>query len=150
MSDRPPASDASVSRRMSRQATKNTQPELAIRRRLHRAGLRYRVDYPPIAGLRRRADIVFTRRKVAVFVDGCFWHSCPEHATQPGANAEWWSEKLRRNRERDHETNRALGEAGWTVIRIWEHEDPESAARVVVDALGSIACHPHRRTGGDA
>ena len=150
MSDRPPASDASVSRRMSRQATKNTQPELAIRRRLHRAGLRYRVDYPPIAGLRRRADIVFTRRKVAVFVDGCFWHSCPEHATQPRANAEWWSEKLKRNRERDDETNRALGEAGWTVIRIWEHEDPESAACVVMDVLGSIARHPHRRTGGDA
>jgi DNA mismatch endonuclease (patch repair protein) len=90
--------------------------------------LRYRVDYPPIKGVRRRADIVFTKQKTAVFVDGCFWHSCPEHATWPTANAAWWSEKLRRNEERDRETDRLLEEAGWRVIRIWEHESPTDAA----------------------
>ncbi len=131
---------------MSRQATKHTEPELAIRRRLHSAGLRYRVDYGPIPGLRRRADIVFTRQKVAVFVDGCFWHSCPEHATQPAANAEWWSEKLKRNRGRDDETNMILDDAGWTVIRIWEHEDPDVAAKAVADVVRSGGATQNLRT----
>ena len=120
---------------MSRQASRDTAPEMAIRRRLHAAGLRYRVDFSPVPGLRRRADIVFTRRKVAVFVDGCFWHGCPEHASTPTANQEWWEEKLARNVERDADTNQALGDAGWTVVRIWEHEDPQSATDRVTAAL---------------
>jgi DNA mismatch endonuclease (patch repair protein) len=120
---------------MSKQATKNTKPELALRRRLHAAGLRYRVDYPPLSGVRRRADLVFTRQRVAVFVDGCFWHSCPKHATLPKANAQWWADKLEKNRIRDIETDRLLADAGWTVIRVWEHEDPEDAASLVEHAV---------------
>lgn len=107
-----------------------------LRHRLHAIGLRYRVDLAPVAGLRRKADIVFTRKRVAVFVDGCFWHCCPEHGTKPRANAEWWEAKLGRNTERDAETNRLLAEAGWTVVRIWEHEDPDRAVARVVDTLG--------------
>ena len=107
---------------------RDTPAELALRRELHRRGLRYRVDHPPLSELRRRADIVFTRRKVAVFCDGCWWHGCPEHRTWPRANAEWWEEKIDANQRRDRDTNVRLTEAGWTVVRVWEHEDPVEAA----------------------
>jgi DNA mismatch endonuclease, patch repair protein len=113
---------------MSKLGRRDTAPELALRSELHRRGLRFRVDRPPLAGLRSRADIVFGRARVAVYVDGCFWHSCPEHGTSPKANAEWWEQKLKRNRDRDAETNRALRENGWEVVRIWEHEAPGEAA----------------------
>jgi DNA mismatch endonuclease (patch repair protein) len=105
-------------------------PELALRSLLHSRGLRFRVDHP-IPALRRRADVVFTRARVAVFVDGCFWHDCPEHGTTPQANAAWWTEKIAANRARDHDTDRTLTQSGWTSIRIWEHEDAEDAARKV-------------------
>jgi DNA mismatch endonuclease (patch repair protein) len=85
--------------------------------------------------LRRRADVVFPRRRVAVFVDGCFWHGCPEHATSPKHNAEWWKEKLAANVRRDRDTDRRLSEAGWLVFRIWEHEDPRTAADRIERAL---------------
>lgn len=121
---------------MKRQATSDTKPELAIRRLVHAAGLRYRVDAPlPVKGLRRRADMVFAGPKVAVFVDGCFWHSCPVHATKPKANAGWWAEKLAANVERDRDTDRVLGEMGWTVLRVWEHEVPEDAAEKIITVL---------------
>ncbi len=81
--------------------------------------------------MRRRADVVFTRRRVAIFIDGCFWHGCPIHATWPKANAEYWSQKIRENQERDEDTNRRLAAAGWTVLRFWEHEDPESVAEQI-------------------
>ena len=97
-------------------------------------GYRYRVDMAPLPGLRRKADLVFTRRRVAVFVDGCFWHRCPEHATLPAANRDWWEAKLARNVERDTETNRLLTEAGWTVLRVWECEPPDIAAQRVRQA----------------
>lgn len=113
----------------------NTQPELRLRRALHALGLRYRVDLAPLPGLRRRGDIVFTRRRVAVMVDGCFWHRCPAHGSQPKANSSWWSEKLDRNVERDRETDRLLRDAGWTVVRIWEHEPLNSAVAAVLAAL---------------
>jgi DNA mismatch endonuclease (patch repair protein) len=113
---------------MQRQARRDTGPELAIRREVWRRGLRYRVDVPPIRGLRRRADLVFTKAKVAVYVDGCFWHRCPIHATSPKANSEWWAEKLKANVNRDRDTDRRLAEAGWSVVRIWEHEDLITAA----------------------
>lgn len=102
-----------------------------MRRLLHAAGLRYRVVYP-IAGQRRRTiDIAFTRQKVAVFIDGCFWHSCPQHGTMPRANATWWQAKLTANHERDAETDRMLSELGWVSLRFWEHEPPEQVvARV--------------------
>ena len=82
----------------------------------------------PIAGHRGRADVVFTRARVAVYVDGCFWHKCPIHATAPKSNSEWWREKLEANVRRDRDIDRRLVEAGWSVVRIWEHEDPKAAA----------------------
>lgn len=113
---------------MERQARRDTRPEIELRRRLWGKGLRYRVDRPPLKGMRRRADVVFGPSKVAVFVDGCFWHSCPEHATLPKRNRRWWREKLDRNVERDRDTDRTLETAGWTVVRVWEHEDMDDAA----------------------
>ncbi len=133
-SHRPPT-DPVTSARMSRQRRAGTEPELALRRELHRRGLRYFVDRPPIRGQRRRADVIFPRLRVAVYVDGCFWHSCPEHATYPKNNAEWWAEKLAANVARDRATDAALAAAGWKVIRIWEHEDPVAAADRVAAAL---------------
>jgi DNA mismatch endonuclease, patch repair protein len=112
---------------MSKLGRRDTLPERAIRSELHRRGLRFRVDRAPLPGLRSRADVVFGPARVAVYVDGCFWHSCPEHGTRPKANAEWWERKLDRNQERDRETDRVLAEHGWEVVRIWEHEDPVAA-----------------------
>jgi DNA mismatch endonuclease (patch repair protein) len=89
----------------------------------------------PIKGVRRRADVVFTRSRVAVFVDGCFWHACPIHATWPKANADWWRAKLKANVERDRDTDRRLGDAGWSVVRVWEHESAADAADRVEDAV---------------
>lgn len=110
---------------------RDTKPEMALRRAVHALGLRYRVSTRPLPKVRRTADLVFTKAKVAVFMDGCFWHGCPEHHTRSAINAAYWADKVQRNRDRDAETDRLLGEAGWTVIRVWEHEDPtEAAARV--------------------
>lgn len=115
---------------------RDTSPELALRRLLHAQGLRYRVDFAPLPDLRRRrADIVFTRARVAVFVDGCFWHGCPVHATSPRTNASYWSAKLAANKERDLDTVRRLAEAGWTALRVWEHESMEGAAQRVDGAV---------------
>lgn len=117
---------------MSRQPSKDTGAELAVRRLLHAAGLRYRVEYPVPGMARRRIDVAFTRAKVAILIDGCFWHGCPEHATRPKANAEWWRKKLDRNMARDRETTEHLIAQGWTVLRFWEHETPDTvAARVM-------------------
>nr|WSY57925.1 very short patch repair endonuclease [Streptomyces sp. NBC_00886] len=116
---------------MSRQSSKDTAAELAVRRLLYAAGLRYRVEYPVPGMARRRIDVAFTRAKVAILIDGCFWHGCPEHATRPKANAEWWRKKLDRNMARDRETTEHLIAQGWTVLRFWEHETPDTvAARV--------------------
>lgn len=120
---------------MQRQARRDTAAELAIRREVWRRGLRYRVDVGPVPGLRRRADLVFTKARVAVYVDGCFWHRCPVHATSPKANSEWWREKLDANVRRDRDTDRRLADAGWTVIRIWEHEDAAVAADRIESAV---------------
>lgn len=114
---------------------RDTKPELALRRRLHARGLRYRVDAPPLATARRRADIVFVSARVAVFVDGCFWHRCPIHGTLPMSNRDYWQPKLDRNAERDRETDGLLKAAGWLVIRVWEHEDPAMAARIVARSV---------------
>jgi DNA mismatch endonuclease (patch repair protein) len=108
---------------------RDTRPELALRSAVHALGLRYRVSTRPIKSLRRTADLVFPRLKLAVFLDGCFWHGCEQHHTVAVTNAAYWAEKVRHNRERDRETDRQLLEAGWTVVRIWEHEDPQEAAR---------------------
>ncbi|MEU9030582.1 very short patch repair endonuclease [Streptomyces sp. NPDC048383] len=125
-------SSAAVSARMSRQSVRNTSPEMAVRKLLHAAGLRYRLQVKVPGMPRRSIDIAFPGAKVAVFLDGCFWHGCPQHATRPKANAEWWREKLERNMARDRETNEQLTSAGWTVLRFWEHERAEAvAARVI-------------------
>lgn len=130
----PPTSDA-ARQRMVRQARRDTAPELAIRSQLHAGGLRYRVGVKPLPSLRRTADIVFTRARVAVFVDGCFWHQCPNHSRAAKSNANWWSAKLARNVARDRETDRVLEEAGWSVIRVWEHEAPATAASLIADLV---------------
>src|SRR5215213_9270407 len=104
---------------------RDTTPEMAVRRLAHASGLRYRVDAKPLPHLNRRADLVFTRVKVAVFIDGCYWHGCPEHGTTAKSNPDYWNAKIARNRERDAETDRLLIGAGWTVVRAWEHETPE-------------------------
>jgi DNA mismatch endonuclease (patch repair protein) len=113
---------------MSRQVRKNTAAELAVRRLLHAAGLRYRVEYPVPGMARRRIDVAFPGAKLAILIDGCFWHGCPEHATHPKANAEWWRQKLERNMARDIETTEHLRAAGWEVLRFWEHEAPQDVA----------------------
>lgn len=114
---------------------RDTNAELRVRRIIHALGYRYRVNHRPEADVRRTADMVFTRARVAVFIDGCFWHGCPEHYRKPGSNEGYWSDKVRANRERDAETSRMLRKRGWTVVRIWEHVAPDQAARLVVSAV---------------
>ncbi len=121
--------------RMSRQKSRDTGIELALRKALHSAGLRYRVHRRPVKGVRREADLVFGPARVAVFVDGCFWHGCPEHATWPKNNAEFWRVKIETNRKRDADTDARLHEAGWLALRIWEHETVEVAAARVITAV---------------
>lgn len=115
--------------------SRDTGPELAVRVLLHARGLRYRVNYRPVKDLRRTADIVFTRRRLAVFIDGCYWHACREHGSQPSVNADYWTPKLKRNQDRDRETTERLRAEGWTVLRFWEHEDPATVAAAVIDAV---------------
>ncbi|MBI4885317.1 MAG: very short patch repair endonuclease [Actinobacteria bacterium] len=133
---RPPTpGPSSASERMRRQATRDTVPEIRLRRTLRALGHRYRVHVRPLPGLRRTADIVFVGAKVAVFVDGCFWHSCPDHSTVPSSNGAWWAAKLSKNVERDADTDRRLAAEGWLVVRVWEHEDPEVASARVASAV---------------
>jgi DNA mismatch endonuclease, patch repair protein len=116
----------------------NTKPETAVRSLLHRMGIRFRKDHPIQAGdVRVRPDIVFTRHRVAVFVDGCYWHSCPEHGRSPKSNTFYWGPKLERNRQRDLEVDRALKAHGWQVLRFWEHEDPEEVASFIEQCLST-------------
>ena len=129
-----------VRRRMSRQKARDTGTEIALRRALHAQGLRYRVHRRPVPGVRREADVVFTRARLAVFVDGCFWHGCPDHATWPKNNADFWRAKIEGNQARDRDTDARLAAAGWRVLRVWEHEDPTTAARRVQAALGDTIC----------
>jgi len=107
----------------------DTEPERALRSELHRNGLRFRLHRSVVPGVRRQVDIVFGPARVAVFVDGCFWHSCPMHATRAKANAGFWRSKLSENERRDRDTDRRLRRAGWRVVRVWEHEDVRVAAR---------------------
>ena len=113
---------------MSRTGRRDTKPEVELRRLLHASGLRFRVDRPVLRDRRRRPDIVFGPAKVVVFVDGCFWHGCPEHATWPAANADYWRDKIETNRLRDRDTDARLEAEGWAVVRVWEHEPPVEAA----------------------
>jgi DNA mismatch endonuclease (patch repair protein) len=122
---------------MQRTGRRDTAAELAVRSELHRRGLRYFVDRRVVAGTRRRVDIVFPRRSVAVLVDGCFWHSCPIHRTVPKANRDWWVAKLAANEARDRATDAQLEAAGWTVLRFWEHEDPVLVADAIEKTVRS-------------
>jgi len=131
----PPASSPDARRRMQSARQRDTAPERAVRSELHRRGLRFFVDRAPLPSLRRRADIVFSRRRVAVYIDGCFWHGCPEHGTWPKANAAWWRAKIEANQARDRDTDERLAAAGWSVVRAWEHEAPGDIADRVVEVL---------------
>ncbi len=122
---------------MRHQRRRDTAPELALRRELHRRGRQFFVDRPPLRGVRRRADLVFPTPRVAVFVDGCFWHACPEHGRIPHSNNGWWREKLAGNAARDRDTDERLSVNGWRVVRVWEHEEMSAAADRVEVALGS-------------
>ena len=114
---------------------RDTKPELAVRRLLHAAGNRYRVDYQPLPGLRRRADIAFTRLRVAVFIDGCYWHGCSVHGSEPRLNASYWNAKITANRLRDADTDQRLADAGWLVLRYWEHEPAAEVAPAIIHQL---------------
>lgn len=130
--DPPPAAGSPLIRaKMQAQRARNTKPEIQLRRELHARGVRFRLD-GKLPGLRRRsADIVWSGRRLAVFVDGCFWHGCPDHFVLPKTHSDWWHQKIQRNKARDLETTLALTSAGWTVIRIWEHLRTDLAADVV-------------------
>jgi len=107
---------------------RDTAPELALRSILHARGLRYRVDFRPLRVMRNKADVVFTRARVAVFVDGCFWHGCPEHYMPSKTNVDYWKPKIEANQERDRHVDAMLQDAGWSIVRAWEHEDPSAVA----------------------
>lgn len=106
----------------------NSKPEVALRSALHHAGLRFRKHQRPVRDFRCVADVVFPKERIAVFLDGCYWHGCAEHGTRPRTNSEYWLAKIQGNVDRDRRHDRALSEAGWLVVRVWEHEDPERAA----------------------
>jgi DNA mismatch endonuclease (patch repair protein) len=139
---RPPPLNPTVSAQMRRMGRASTGPELRIRKELHRRGLRFRVNHRMLPG---RPDIAFTRARLAVFIDGCFWHQCPEHGVIPKNNHDWWHKKLRRNVERDQEKDAQLGQMGWQVLRFWEHEDPTTVARVIEERWRVLRDAP---TGG--
>jgi DNA mismatch endonuclease (patch repair protein) len=143
VADYPHPSSPGRSANMRANRRTDTKPEMALRRALHRQGFRYRKDYRlDLDGARVRPDIAFTARRVAVFVDGCFWHVCPEHGTRPANNTWYWGPKLARNVERDRAADVALEAAGWRVVRIWEHEPLEAAIAAVVAAVGPLPGHP--------
>jgi DNA mismatch endonuclease (patch repair protein) len=127
---------------MERQPSRDTSLELTFRSALHRRGLRFRIHRRPIAGVLRTADVVFLRDRIAVYLDGCFWHGCPDHYTRPHANAGYWVPKIEANRRRDADTDARLTAAGWLSFRFWEHEDLEAAADRLVSVLAA------RRGGG--
>jgi DNA mismatch endonuclease (patch repair protein) len=137
VADYPHPSSPARSANMRANRRTDTKPELALRRALHAAGYRYRKDYrlDLDGGARVRPDIAFTARRVAVFVDGCFWHCCPEHGSKPAVNVGYWDPKLRRNVERDRAADTALAAAGWEVVRVWEHQPLEAAVAAVIAAL---------------
>jgi DNA mismatch endonuclease (patch repair protein) len=128
-------SSPEASQRMAKVRQSGTAAEIALRRELYKIGLRYRVGYEVLKKPRRVADVAFPGRKIAIFVDGCFWHGCPEHATWPKMNAEFWRRKIEANRQRDADTNERLRVLGWTVLRFWSHESPVEAARTVARAI---------------
>ncbi len=129
------ASSDAVRAVMQGNRSRDTKPELALRSAVHRLGLRYRVGVRPLSGLNRSADLVFRPTRVAVFLDGCYWHGCPDHHHTPRVNRPYWSAKIAGNIARDRDTDQQLEAAGWLVLRFWEHEDPGQCASKVLDAV---------------
>ena len=129
------ASTPAIRKTMQGNRSRDTAPELLVRRAVHAMGLRYRVAARPEPDLRRTADLVFTRARIAVFIDGCYWHGCPEHYIEPKRNVDYWRPKIARNRERDEETTAALTARGWRVLRFWSHEDPLAVAAAISAAV---------------
>lgn len=145
MRDRPQSSSAEVSARMRRAKTAGTHPELSLRSMLYREGFRYRIQFR-IKGLPRRTiDIAFPKARLALFIDGCFWHGCTLHRTIPKSNNEWWASKLAENQARDRDTDERLRALGWRVLRFWEHEELEH----MIDAVRSALADAHSPFGRD-
>jgi DNA mismatch endonuclease, patch repair protein len=145
----PPASSPATSRVMRRTKRSGTRPELALRSALHRRGLRFVVDRPvPGCSRRRRAEVPLRGAEIAVFVDGCFWHSCPEHSHLPKTNTNWWRLKFRGIARRDRDTDEQITAAGWLVVRVWEHQDADVAARAIELLVRERSARPARRAGG--
>lgn len=138
-----------ASRRMARVRQTGTSAEIALRKELFRKGLRYRIDFEVLNKPRRVADIAFPRLKIAIFVDGCFWHGCPDHATWPKQNAEFWRQKIEANRLRDLDTNERLRDIGWEVLRVWAHESPPDAARNVFNVVETRRHRKQMTTNAD-
>ncbi|WP_096906181.1 MULTISPECIES: very short patch repair endonuclease [Dietzia] len=134
---RPAASSETVRVNMSRQKRRDTGCEMAVRRILHAEGIRYRVDFRPLRDERFRVDIGWRKYKLAVFIDGCFWHGCPEHGTVPKSNRTWWASKLYENQQRDRRVLATLEDAGWIAVRFWEHEPPRSIAHSIITLVQS-------------
>ncbi|MCI0385936.1 very short patch repair endonuclease [Streptomyces sp. CNQ085] len=141
------ASSAARRRNMQAIRSRDTKPEQTVRRLVHALGLRYRVSARPIKDLRRTADMVFRPAKVAVFIDGCYWHGCPEHYVSPRTNPGYWSRKVAGNIARDRDTNQRLTEAGWTVLRFWEHESPDDCALKIAATVSRLRTERDRRGG---
>ena len=133
----PGSTSVAASRRLSQLRRRDTAPELAVRRLLHAAGYRYRVAFPVPGQRRRTIDIAFTGHRLAIFIDGCFWHGCQAHGTAPRSNSEWWRKKLAANRARDRGTEELLSEIGWSYLRFWEHDDPVEVTSSIIGRLTS-------------
>jgi DNA mismatch endonuclease, patch repair protein len=127
-----------IRRTMQANRGRDTGPELAVRSILHARGLRFRVNQPLPFDRRRRADLTFTRARLFVFVDGCFWHGCPDHFVEPRTRRDFWLDKIRGNQSRDIDTRNRLEELGATVLRVWEHDDPTAAADAIEATYRSI------------
>jgi DNA mismatch endonuclease (patch repair protein) len=138
------ASSAANRKTMRANRSRDTRPELAVRSAVHARGLRYRVAIRPVHGVRRTADLVFTRARVAVFLDGCFWHGCPEHFHMPATNPGYWGPKIAANSARDDETDRLLAAEGWAVLRFWEHAVAVEAATQIEDLVRERLVALHR------
>lgn len=135
----PEPADEHVRARFRSQKVRGTKPELDIRRLVHAAGLRFRVDARPEEDMRVRADLLFTRARVAVFIDGCFWHGCPQHFVAPKNNAEWWAEKIGCNQLRDRQSRILMGTRGWEVMSFWEHHDSSAAAAQIISTVAKLS-----------
>ena len=142
----PAASSPAIRRVMQTNVPRDTTPEVVLRSALHHVGLRYRKDVSPESSLKCKADIVFRRERICIFVDGCFWHGCPRHFQTPGTNSSWWEEKINDNRRRDRVKRRRLREHGWAVMRVWEHEITTSNLHHVVGRIVSIVRQRRKAT----